>query len=83
MPQCHVRIGRKDDPGPLFPEFAGKVIHASEVSHVGVLEAGMVSGKASLVFYIPLADGSLVFAQTSADILRGILAAADAVTPPA
>ena len=83
MPNCQLRIGRLDGPFPLFPEFQGMVAHEGEITHAGVLEAGMTSGKPSVGFYTPLPDGTVVFSQTSADILRAILAAADAINRPA
>lgn len=77
MPQCHLRIGRLNGPFPLFPEFSGKVVHEGEITHAGVLECGMKSGKASVGLYAQLADGTVIFSQTSVEILRAIVAAAD------
>lgn len=60
----------------LFPEHAGKTIHHATKIQFGGLPKGMQSGRTSVSIVIPLADGSVVIAESS---LRLFLAAASAL----
>lgn len=69
-----IKIARKNDPGPMFPEMVGKTVEG-HLESIGILEGGMQSGKTSLVFNMKLPDGSYVMAQMSAGI-AGLVAGA-------
>lgn len=61
---------------PLTEKYGDPIVARNEQPiHVGVLDAGMTSGKPSVAFGIVLPDGHWVFAETS---LALFLAAADA-----
>lgn len=65
-----LRIGRKGDTKPLFPELAAGKLAEGNIESVGILEAGMSTGKASLIFNTRMPDGSVVMTQMSAEIFN-------------
>lgn len=52
-----------------------RVIEASHDLSMGLLQAGMKSGRPSVSIMFELADGSVVFAETSLDLLAGAVRA--------
>jgi hypothetical protein len=78
MPVLRIKLD-VDEHG--FDALAGvpesKVVHVAEPIEVGTLRAGMQSGKDSVALCIPLPDGRVLVAETSADLY---LASARAIT---
>lgn len=75
MDPVEVKIGRTTASRPLFPE-VGSNYREGSLRSVGILEAGMTSGKASLWLNIQMKDGSWVCVQVSAgqyEVIGGIL----------
>jgi hypothetical protein len=60
-----IKIGAVGDP-PLYPEIGQLVQDHSVIESVGILEAGMQSGKTSLSFNVKLTNGRYVVAEMSA-----------------
>jgi hypothetical protein len=76
MPHVAIKIQRKNEADkPLLPDLPADKIIEAELANFCILEGGMVSGKASVSFHIPLPDGTHVIAQTSAAIFEGMAAA--------
>lgn len=76
MPSMTIKL----DGDGAWPEIAearrtGKLIEVKEEIEISALPLGMVGGRTSIAFKIPLPDGRIVFAETS---LRLLLLAADA-----
>jgi len=65
-----IKIGRKKDEKPLFPEIKEAGFEEGVLESVGILEAGMISGKASLWLNLRMPDGRYACAQVSADIFE-------------
>jgi hypothetical protein len=68
-----VRIQAKNDPGPLFPEFANGV--EGECLGFGILEGGTVNGKTSCGVLTRGADGVPVMVQFTGDMFLTMAAA--------
>jgi hypothetical protein len=60
---------------PLFPELTPLTDGPATLTHVGILQAGMVSGKTSLALCVQGPDGRYWVAELSADMLRFLVAA--------
>ncbi len=72
MPSMRVVL----DPDGTFPELQHKKVHKVQSEIVmTVLEHGMKSGAPSVALVIPLEDGSVVFAETSAKLILTAAAA--------
>lgn len=72
----NVRIQRKADPSPVFPEIADKTIIECSLERVAILEGGCASGKSSLGLLIDLPDGRIAWVQVTAgmwDMITRIL----------
>lgn len=71
-----IRIQEKKDAStPLFPEIAKAGYEEGKLESVGILQGGMVSGKASLMLNIKTDDGTYVIAEVSADMFDGAASA--------
>lgn len=87
MPGADVRLMKRDDPGPLFPEVveAGFMeILPESTWKVALIEGGMASGKPAVALAIPTPDGrpeNYVIVQTSLEMLTMILGAARGAFP--
>ena len=70
-----IRIQAKSDQdkGPLFPEISPK--QNGKIIKMGILEAGMASGKTSVALIMEMDDGTHIAAETSAAIFLGMAAA--------
>lgn len=62
----NVRVQRKADTEPMFPDLSGFPVISSELSHFGILEGGMDSGLCSVAIMAKLPDGKVVMIETSA-----------------
>ncbi len=71
MQHIDIRISEVGDP-PLFPELQEFVKAEAVITHCGILDQGTQSGKASLMFYFQMPDGSCVTAQMTAAMLHGL-----------
>lgn len=87
MPGADVRIMKREDPGPLFPEVleAGfmQILPESDWK-VALIEGGMASGNPSVALAIPTPDGrpeAYVIVETSLAILVTIIGAARGAFP--
>ena len=69
-----IRIARRGDKKLLFPEL--KPTMQGEITHAGILEGGMVSGKTSIGLVGKTIDGQYAFMEMSADMLQSLAAAA-------
>ncbi len=49
-----VKVLTKDDPGPLFGHINTDAITESDITHVGILQNGMESGRTSVCLCIPI-----------------------------
>ena len=70
--KVNLKISRKGDKDPLFPEIAKGKWTEGNLESVGILEAGMSTGKASLIFNTRMADGSVIITQLSAEMFNMI-----------
>ena len=64
--RTNVRVHRKTDTEPMFPDLDGLKVVKSELSHFGILEGGMDSGLCSVAIMAKLPDGKVVMIETSA-----------------
>lgn len=81
MQYLDVRIQRRNDPTPAFPEFIPIVdqIGEGQFGKIAVLEDGTAAGKIAIAFFVEIDDGKKVFAQMTesnflnlAGIVRGL-----------
>lgn len=71
-------ISKSDQP-PNTGLVRGDIVGEAEITHVGILEGGMASGKTSVGFTAKLRDGvGYVFCETSAELLMEVAAATEA-----
>lgn len=76
MPHVKVIIKEKEDTKSIVQELnLVSPIQQVELSHFIILEAGMKSGKTSVMFHFKLANGTSVIAETSAAIFNGMASA--------
>lgn len=76
MMLTNVRIQRKADPRPAFPEIADKTVIECSLERVAILEGGCDSGRSSLGLMIDMPDGRICWVQVSAgmwDMISGLL----------
>lgn len=75
MEHVQIEINTLDDTNrgkKLFPDLEGKPIAMGRVSHFGILEGGMVSGKTSCMVAITLEDGSVAIGQVTGNLFDGM-----------
>ena len=76
MPSLSIKIHRCNESEPAWPEQAGKIEKELEPTHATIIEQGMASGEIAVA--LTLTDpstGQMYFAQTSAAILKSLVAA--------
>jgi hypothetical protein len=80
MQSLELKIHALGDP-PIFPELNDKIAFGGELTHVAILERGMVSGACSLCLYVKItshpdpADGRYVWVQMGSGMLQMIASA--------
>ena len=74
MNVVNIKILAKDDEGSLFTGLGNGKLLESKITDVGILEAGMESGKTSVSLLIPNGDGNILV-QISAGQFEQIAAA--------
>lgn len=68
-----IRTQTKDEKEPIFKEYTDK-LKLGELTGVGILENGTTGGKTSCALFISLDDGSVVFAELTANMMESIAA---------
>jgi hypothetical protein len=81
MPTADIHIVRRGDPPPW--EDVENPSHYGGPIGFAVLEGGMASGLPSVAVRLPLPDGSTMIAETSLQLLAGVVIAARAAFPDA
>ena len=76
MPEIAITIVGHGD-GPPWEDVAARVKVKTTVDRAAVLQGGMVTGRTSIALLVPLDDGTFAVAETSAALLRGVVAAID------
>lgn len=73
MPMLNIRIARKSQKEPAFPEITDKnFVEKLELYGASILEGGMTSGKTSIGFVVKDAHGGFYMLETSAAIIDGL-----------
>jgi hypothetical protein len=81
MPALDIKIVRFGDEVPWPEVDREQILHYTDTMKVAVLEGGMSSGKPSVALRIDLDDGRTLIAETSLDLLIGVLATAHGAFP--